>query len=577
MTSGDSDRVDPISQQAPISRRSFTRRLFAIGGGAAVGIGLMAACAQPAAVPPKPAGGAAPTTPPAPQPTKAAAPAGQATAAPAAVSKPANQGGTLVAGGESIGENLMPAVAFEGWGFHWIKYNLYETLYTTRDFKTLVPRLATSHTVSPDGLVYTFQLRKGVKFHDGTPFNAEAVEFNYMRYLDKNHPYYDELAVERSALLPNVKSVKAKDEYTVEFVRSTPASAFVATLSYPVGGIVSPASVKKYGVKDVARHPVGTGPFVFEKSEKGNQASMLANEEYWGGRPLLDRIVVRQIADDQAMTASLVSGEIDMTPFVDFKDLAAFRKNPNLKVQVVPAASTGYMSVNQQHPTLKDARVRRAIAHAVNKQNIVDVIFYGEADIGAGLVPLPFWAYAPQLKDYYKHDPQKAKDLLKEAGTAPEIVLNCMTSGFWPRMAELIQADFSAVGLKTTIEKIETAKFLGLMTEGKQQVFLMDGTYSLPDPELLFWIFYGCENVRQKRWGWCDKDFDQLNAKQSAEPDQEKRKTMLWEMQKILLDQQAPLVNYYNRFATIMNKRVEGFVPMPIRLNYFETTYLTKK
>ncbi|MBI3980353.1 MAG: hypothetical protein HY331_19435 [Chloroflexi bacterium] len=471
----------------------------------------------------------------------------------------------------------MPGVRLQGWGHAWVLNNIYDTLYTFRDFKTLIPALATGHTVSGDGLTYTFQLCRGVKFHDGTAFNAEAVEFNYMRYLDKNHPYHDPDAVGQSTFLPLVKSVKAKDEYTVEIVREKPAAGSVALLTYFFGGIMSPAAVKKYGVKDVGRNPVGTGPFVFEKAEKGNQASFRAFDEYWGGRPPLDRVVVRVIADEQAMTASLLSGEVDLTPFIDFKDLESFRKNPNLKVQVVPAASTGYIAINQAHATMKDVRVRRAVAHAVNKQRVVDVIFYGEADIGAGLVSPPMWAYAPQFKDYYRYDPQKAKDLLKEAGGGPEFVLHTQSSGFWPRMAELIQADLNAVGFKTTIEKVDSAKFYGQMTEGKHQLFIGDATYGSPEPEDLFLVFFGCENPRNKRWGWCDKKFDELMAQQSAEKDQEKRKQILWDMQKTILDEGAILSNYYNRFATVMNQRVEGYLSMPIRLMFLDKTFVTKK
>ncbi|MBI3977424.1 MAG: ABC transporter substrate-binding protein, partial [Chloroflexi bacterium] len=409
------------------------------------------------------------------------------------------------------------------------------------------------------------------------PFNAEAVEFNYMRYLDKNHPYYDANAIQRAQLLPGVKSVKAKDEYTVEFLRETPSFGYTALLAHRGGGIMSPTAIKKYGVKDAGRYPVGTGPFVFEKAEKGNQASMKAFDEYWGGRPLLDRVVVRQIADEQAMTASLLSGEVDITSFVDYKELEAFRKNPNLKVQTAPAAATGYMGVNQQHQTMKDVRVRRALAHAVNKQKIVDVIFYGEGDVGAGLISTPMSAYAPQFKDYYKHDPQKAKDLLKQAGGAPDLLLYTQNQGFWPRMAELMQADFSAVGLKTTIEKVDTAKFLGLMTEGKHQAFIGDATYNVPDPDEILWGFYGCENPRAKRWGYCDKTFDDRMAKQAAEKDQEKRKQMLWEIQKTLLDEVATEPLYYPRSVTVANKRVEGYVPMPIRYMFLDETSVVKR
>ncbi len=563
--------VHPARPARRLTRRALLGRMVALSVGVAT-VPLAQACApasQPAAKTE-----AKPTTASAAASQPTAAPAAQA--APATQSKPTNQGGTLVVAGEAVGDNYMPAVGFQGWAGVWVLNNVFESLYTFRDFETLTPALATGHTVSNDGLTYTFQLRKDVKFHDGSPFNAEAVEFNYMRYLDKNHPFYDPNAIYRTSMLPDVRSVTAKDENTVEIVRTKPMSAFIGALAATYAGIMSPTAIKKFGVEDTPRNPVGTGPFVFEKAEKGNQASFRAYDGYWGGRPPLDRVIVRVITDDQAMTASLISGEVDMTPFLDFKDLDTFRKNSKFTVQVVPAASTGYIGVNQQHETMKDVRVRRAMAHAVNKQKIIDTIFYGEADIGAGLLPVPMWAHAPQYRDYYAFDPQKSKDLLKEAGSSGEFVLHTQSSGFWPRMAELMQDDFNNAGFKATIEKIDSAKFYGQMTEGTHQMFIGDGTYNSPDPDELFWIFYGCENPRSKRWGYCNPAFEEMRAKQAAELDQEKRKSIMWDMQKLLLDDVSQISNYYNRFATIANARVQGYTPMAIRYMHLDKVSVTK-
>ena len=143
-------------------------------------------------------------------------------------------------------------------------------------------------------------------------------------------------------------------------------------------------------------------------------------------------------------------------------------------------------------------------------------------------------------------------------------------------MAELVQADLNAAGLKTTIEKIDSAKFYGQMTEGTHQAFIGDGTYNSPDPEELFWLFYGCDNPRSKRWGYCNADFETLRAKQTAEKDQEKRKQTMWDMQKQLLDDVTQVVPYYNRFATVSSKGVQGYEPMPIRTMFLEKTSISK-
>jgi ABC-type transport system substrate-binding protein len=487
------------------------------------------------------------------------------------------KGGTLVVGAETMGDNFVPIVTFQGFGKTWVSNNVFETLYTFRDFKSLFPGLATSHTVSPDGLVYTFQLRKGVKFHDGTLFNAEAVEFNYMRYLDKTHPHHEPNAVFRTSILPAVRTVRAKEEFVVEIVRDKPSASFVANLTSWQAGIMSPTAIKKHGVQDAGRFPIGTGPFVFEKAEKGSQAVLRAFDDYWGGRPPLDRIVIRAIPEDQAMTAALLSGEVDLTPFIDFKDLESFRRNPKLAVQVVPAPSSAYTVLNAGQKPFTDIRVRRAVAHALNNKRVIEVVYYGEGDPAGGLTALPLWAYAPQLRDYYKYDPAKAKSLLAEAGGPSDLIIHCQSSGSWPRWAELIQADLTAVGFKASIEKIDSAKFYGQMTEAKHQLFIAEAEYNNPDPEDIYNVIHGCDNPRHKRYGWCDKTFDDLRARQSAEQDQEKRKQILWQMQKMILDQAVQIPNFYFRVATVTSRRVQGYVSTGSKLLMpFEKTWLAK-
>lgn len=544
------------AQDAKISRRTFLRTAGMVGlTGAIAGI---AGCAPTVL---------SPTVSP---PTSA--PAGATVAVPTDITKPSGQGGTLVVAGESVGDNYLPAAPTQGWAHTWILSNIYEGLYTTRDLKTVQPSLALGHTVSDDGLVYTFDLRPDVKFHDGTPFNAEAVEFNYMRYLDEKHPYYDPNSPWRTSFLTGVKSVKAISDNQVQFELTAPKVSFPASLVTYYSGIASPTAIKKYGVQDSARNPVGTGPFVFERGEKGNQASMTANDVYWNGRPKLDRVVVRVIPDDQSMAASLLAGEVDITPFVDFKDLEMFRSNPNLKVEVVPAKATGYLAINQAHPTMQDLRVRQAIAHAINKQQIIDVILYGEGDPAGGLVSIPNISYAPELAEIYPYNPDKAKELLQEAGSSPELVLHVQNSGFWPRMGELVQADLEAVGLKTTIQKTDPATFYSQMGEGNHQIFLGDGAQQTPDPEDLFFVLFGCNNPRSKRWGYCDADFDTLMATQSAERDEAKRTQMQKDLQKTLVEDVVQIYTYYSRFAYVMNSRVNDYPALPVRFMYLHDT-----
>jgi ABC-type transport system substrate-binding protein len=567
------DGLSRAADSALVSRRRF---LTLVGST----VWLLAACQPaPAAPPAKPT--EAPKPAEAPKPTEAAKPAeapkpaaaatsaapaptaaaAAPTAAPAAAAKPANQGGTLVVAADQMADHFIPAGIMQGWASFWILNNVYDRLYVSRDYKTLTPSLATSHTVSPDGLTYTFQLRKGVKFHDGTPFNADAVEFNYMRYLDKDHPFYEPNATYKTQFLTNVKSVKAKDESTVEVVRETPDSGWLASLTPYYAGIMSPTAIKKFGVKDVGVNPIGTGPFVFEKKE-GNQASMRAFDEYWGGRPLLDRVIARGIPDPQAMTASLLAGDVDVTTFIDFKDIDTLRKNASLNVTPTTANSTMYIAVNQSHAALKDARARQALAHAINKQEIIDVVYNGQAEIAGGLIAPPVWAHAPQFKDYYKYDQAMAKKMLDEVGGPTDVSLLANTAGVWPRVAELVQAHLNAVGFKLTIEKADPAGFVAQLFAGERSLVVQDAIPDHHDPEYLYVAIFGCDNPRGKRHSWCDPAWDQLRAKQAAETDQEKRKAIIWDMEKELLDMVTLLPNHYANLVGVSNKRVGGYMPV---------------
>ena len=551
-----------------IARRAFLHRL-ALSSGALAVAGLAGACApaapasKPAEAKPteaaKPAAPGATTAPAAAKPAEAAKP----TAAPAAAA--AKPTGTLVAAGESIGDNYDPSVSFQGWSHAWTAANLFDTLVDTREGK-VAPALATEWSVSPDRLTYTFKLRPNVKFHDGTPFDAEAVVFNYMRQIDEKHPAYQSQSITRGVTLVGVTKVEAAGPLEVTFTRSRPSIGMLAQLALPWAGIMSPAAIQKHGA-DYGRSPVGTGPFVFEKGAKGSEMSMTAFPDYWGTKASVERVVIRSIPDLSAVNAAMIAGEVDLTQTIDFKDLAAYRRNSKLKVEVVPGATYGYVGVNIQSPNLNDVRVRRALAHGIDSKKIIDVILYGEAEAPAGMVTPPIPGYAKELLNYYPYDPDKAKALLAEAGRS-DLSLNLWapSNGFWPAMAELIQADLAGVGVKANVEKFDPARFAGQVTEGKHDLFVWDGSQSSADPAELMNSFFLSSNPRAMgRWGFNNNEFDDLVAKQDAEQDEAKRMDIVRQAQKLLLDEVPQVILYHARYATVMASRVQGFKTLPFR------------
>jgi peptide/nickel transport system substrate-binding protein len=486
----------------------------------------------------------------------------------------ARPAGVFTVGGESVGDNYDPGVSFQGWAHTWVLMNIFDRLVESYNGKTLGPGLAESWTISKDGLVYTFKLRQGVRFHDGTPFNADAVVFNYMRMIDERHPFYNKLAVFRSNLFLGVKEWRAVGEYEVQMIRNYRSAASLALMSHYAAGFMSPTSIKK-APNDYGRLPVGTGSFRLVEAVKGNRAIMEANTNYWRpGQPKVGRVVIRVVADSATMTAGLLSGEVDATPFIDFKDLPSLQSNPNLTVALVPALNLGYVGINSVKPPLDRPDVRRAINFAINRKQIVEVIFNGQADVAGGYFPKASWAYAPEFANYYAYDPARAKQHLGAAGLPGgfDADIWVQTNDFWPRLAELIQADLGAVGIKASINKIDAARFFSAVTEGKHYLFLSDTTPGTIDPEEMAASFFQSSSPRAKgRFGYGNKEFDELLEREAKAPNQAERRLAIIALQRKLL-QDMPTVNlYYGRFVAVANKKVEGYTPMPIRVEYFNT------
>jgi peptide/nickel transport system substrate-binding protein len=489
------------------------------------------------------------------------------------------QGGTLVVGAEAIGENFVPPAIFGGWGHMIALANIYDTLYTFegRDVtKPLVPWLATAlPTASKDGLVQTVDLRKNVKFHDGTPFNAEAVEFNYMRYLDKDHAYFDPNVVYiPTYALAGVEKVEAIDELRVRFTLNRPIGDFPRELT-AVAGFMSPAAVKKAGVESAGLSPVGTGPFKFVEAKKGDSVTLEAFDGYWHGRPAIDRLVIRAIPDASAMAAALLGGEVDVTTFVDYKDVGTFESSPDLTVGVKPSVITGYMYLNAGGSggidTFTDVNRRLAACHAINKQQLIEVIFDGHADIGAGWSAVPMPGYQPDLKDYNAYDPDRAKQLLDQAGGGPSIELLAQSSGIWPRMAELLQSDLNAVGFTTRIKTIDSTTFYDAASKGKHHLFLGDATPLKVSADVFHTLFFGCDNpLNLRAGGWCDKRYDRLAGQLLETSEASKRNAIVEQLDVMLLKNGIVQHNYYPRLVTVINNRVKGVAPVQTREMFFD-------
>jgi len=478
---------------------------------------------------------------------------------------------TLVVGFDAMSDSYDPAVFTNWMGINGIN-NVFDTLLQTKDGAKFEPGLATSWTISSDGLVYTFKLRQGVKFHDGTAFNAEAVKFSFERQLDPKHPYHAPGMTQAQLAFGSVARIEMLGEYELRLVLKQPNAAQLANLCIFSTGIVSPEAVKKLGA-DFPAKPVGSGPFRFERLDKGQQIVLGAFRDYWGGAPKVDRVIIKAIPEDSARKAALLAGEIDLTTYVDPKDVKDLKANRNLKVEQSVANSTGYMGMNQRHPVLAKQKVRQALSYGVNRQQIVDVIFEGQMKVAGGWLPPVLFAHDPGLQNFYTYDPEKAKKLLAEAGhpNGFEVYFDVQAAAHWPRLAELVQEDFRKIGVKATIRKGDPSAMVAMVNGGKHDIFFMDWTGGNLDPDYFMISPFHSDSPRAKgRLFYANAEYDKLVIDAQKTADTAKRKQLYVAAQKVLLEDPGMAFLYYNVFTAAMSKKVSGFEVNPIRYLFFK-------
>ena len=476
--------------------------------------------------------------------------------------------GVLVVGQIAEPKSLDPAADTAVNDFR-ILVNLYEGLVRYKSGTLEVaPQLAESWEVSGDGTEYTFHLRPGVMFHDGTPFNAEAVEFNFDRMLDENHPYHDTGPFPLSFFFSAIEKTEAVDDMTVKFTLNEPYAPFLSNLAYPTGLIVSPAAVEKHG-KDFGRHPSGTGPFRFVEWDSNEKVVIEKNPDYWGEPAATDAVVFRPITDANTRVAEMLAGGIDMMVEVPPTSLSKFQGS-GFKIVEQAGPHVWFLILNAKEGPFADKRVRQAANYAINKGAIVNDVLEGTADVAAGPTPPAFaWAYENGLSPY-PYDPEKAKALLAEAGVEPGTKLTFYVteggSGMLDPvpMGTAIQADLNAVGFDVQIETYEWNTFLGEVNPGLEgKADMAEMAWMTNDPDTLPFLALRTE-------AWPDKggfnsgyysnpEVDKLLEEARASTDQERRAELYKQMQEIVHDD-APWVFVANwKQNAVTSDRVENF------------------
>ncbi len=402
------------------------------------------------------------------------------------------RGGTLIfgRGGDSIG--LDPGHEMDGESFK-VCDNIYDTLVQYRDGSTeLAPGLATTWESSEDGLIWTFHLRQGIKFHDGSPFNAEAVLFSLNRQHEPAHPFHRVGGTYGywidAGLADVVDKITAPDDSRVQIYLKKPYAPFIYTMTMPPFAIVSPTAVRKWGA-EFTNHPVGTGAFKFVRWDRNDKIVLEANDAYWNGRPNLDRIIFRAIPDNAVRFINLQEGSLHAIQFPNPDDLPLIQGDTNLQLIVEPGMSIGYLAMNMDKPPFDNRKVRLAMNHAVNKNAIVEHLYQGTGIAAKNPIPPTLWSYDDTIEDY-DYNPEKAKNLLAEAGYP-----NGFETTLWalpvPRpyipdgrmLSEVLQSNFRDIGVETKIVTFDWGTYLEKTKNGEHDMALLGWSADFGDPD----------------------------------------------------------------------------------------------
>jgi ABC-type transport system substrate-binding protein len=438
------------------------------------------------------------------------------------------------------------------------------------------PGLAKSWDISPDGLTYTFHLRTGITFHDGTKFNAAEYIKTLDRQLKKDDPnsIYKTGPVQgyEDFTFASVTSYSAIDDNTVQFKLKEPSAAFLNSLAMVWNGVVSYEAAAKYG-KDFRNNPVGTGPFIFREWKSRDQIVLDANPSYWKGKPKLDRIVFKEYPDAQAALLALQRGETQIMGDVATQVIPTLRANKDLVVLTQPGLAVNGMAMPNDTPPFNDKRVRQALNYAVDKEAINKALYGGLAVVMTSPLPEAQWGFDKSLKGY-PYDPAKAKQLLSAAGVKDlkmELLSYNTPRGYNPAGADLavaLQGYLRKVGIEAEIRKSDMGAFLATVRSGNYHgLFLTGWSGDNGDPDNFvgeLWGSYGMPVNDTSHYK--NPEVDKLMQQAAAEVDHAKRLQMYNQVQKMILDD-APWV-FVNSTLQVRaaRKNVKGFQLNPTQM-----------
>ncbi|HKX09034.1 MAG TPA: ABC transporter substrate-binding protein [Stellaceae bacterium] len=471
----------------------------------------------------------------------------------AAASETPRSGGTLVVAVQNDAKSLDPTYRInfsEGPPL----YLIFNSLVGLAPDFTIIPELAERWETASDGKTLTLFLRGGVKFHDGTAFDAKVAKWNIERRLDEkvNSP-------SRPQLLEMIAGVETPSDTTLVLHLKGPSPSLLDLLAQREGFMISPTAMEKYGA-DFGQHPVGTGPFIFKSWTQGQQIVVEKNPNYWEpGKPYLDRVTIMLMANSAVGVPRLLTRELDFVSALTPVDIRTLSQAKDLVLSPSPGSRWMSLQMRVDRPPFDNLKLRQAMAYAIDRKRMVEIIMDGKAPIAEGFVPPGLWWFDPNLKSY-PHDPDKAKALVSEIGALAETELQLATQPvpIYQQVSQLAQEAMRAVGLKVTIVPVSMNDWYPLLIKGATN-FLPIRWTQRPDPDGLFTYLFESKSSGNS-CHYSNPEVDKLLAEARSISDQSARASLYFKAQELITHDLPYIPLFFSIEFAAMQSNVRNYV-----------------
>jgi peptide/nickel transport system substrate-binding protein len=451
-------------------------------------------------------------------------------------------------------------------------WQIYNSLVWVDDDGKITPALAESWEVSEDGTTYTFKLRQDVTFHNGEPFNADAVVFSWERGKRPEMQWSDRWT--------RAKSVEKVDDYTVKVITENPDPLLLRVMAEN-WAMVPPKYIAEVGEDGFNAHPVGTGPFMFVEWLKGDRITLEANPNYWKkDLPKVKTLIFRPIPESSTRVAAIQTGEVDIVTRLSAEEAQSLLGEANVRIIKYPVDRVFYITFNNLstgvgQPT-EDPKVRQAMNYAVDVDAIIKALFNGYARPSTGFVTPANWGYDPSISPF-GYDPDKARALLAEAGYQDgfEMDFACPAGAYtnFEQVCEAVQGYLTDVGIKTNLEIMESGKFWDLEA-AKQLPPLFGDSWSESTGEALPRLIGALGGKDASFSAWSDPEIDRLLKAIGSTIDDDARAKLYVELQKYMQDNPPFIYLYEPVTFEAINPRVQNYKPRAAENYYLETTWV---